>query len=79
MVTRPTNSAKSNLLSVATGRNAQIAAIAEGHAERVKPTLSDSSQWPWSDRKGRKSCRCARRCLYPDRSSQRHDTSPARS
>ena len=43
------------------GRNAQIAAIAEGRAEWVKPTLSGSSQWPSSDRKGRKSCRCARR------------------
>jgi hypothetical protein len=47
--------------STPAGRNAQIAAIAEGRAEWVKPPLSGSSQWPSSDRKGRKSCRCARR------------------
>ena len=60
------------LESAAFSRRTQIAAIAEGRAEWVKPIRSGSSQWPSSDRKGRKSCRCARRCLYPDRSSQRH-------
>jgi hypothetical protein len=58
--------------------NAQIPAIRRELAEQVNSTLSGSSQWPSSDRKGRKSCRCARRCLYPDRSPARGPSSGGR-